>query len=284
MALVREAGVRAEGGTERNFVVSPLSIHAALGMVAAGTRGDTLSELLAFLGSKTIDQLHRAKATELVGRLNGIAQTFFASGVWVDGRLALKPEFTAAAASRYNATAESVDFVSGAEQARQRVNAFVADATDNLIRDVLPPASVDSSTAVVLANALYFKGAWPHPFDVSTAPFHVPGDTTVQQQAEFYMLILVPDKDTVSLADLYDKAVSTPEFFKKHTPAREVPVGRFMVPKFSFTFEFEASSAMWKLGVTKAFEGGDFSGMLSGGDKGLSSTRCTIRPPSRWTR
>ncbi|KAI4967471.1 hypothetical protein ZWY2020_025813 [Hordeum vulgare] len=301
MALVREAGVRAEGGTERNFVVSPLSIHAALGMVAAGTRGDTLSELLAFLGSKTIDQLHRAKATELVGRLNGIAQTFFASGVWVDGRLALKPEFTAAAASRYNATAESVDFVSGAEQARQRVNAFVADATDNLIRDVLPPASVDSSTAVVLANALYFKGAWPHPFDVSTAPFHVPGDTTVrvpsmttsesqriavypgfralklpykndvqvQQQAEFYMLILVPDKDTVSLADLYDKAVSTPEFFKKHTPAREVPVGRFMVPKFSFTFEFEASSAMWKLGVTKAFEGGDFSGMLSGGDKGL---------------
>uniref|UniRef100_A0A8I7BFQ9 Serpin domain-containing protein n=1 Tax=Hordeum vulgare subsp. vulgare TaxID=112509 RepID=A0A8I7BFQ9_HORVV len=236
-------------------------------MVAAGTRGDTLSELLGFLGSKTIDQLHRAKATELVGRLNGLAQTFFASGVW----------------------------------ARQHVNAFVADATDNLIRDVLPPASVDSSTAVVLANALYFKGAWYHPFDVSTAPFHVPGGTTVrvpsmttsesqriavypgfralklpykndvqvQQQEEFYMLILVPDKDTVSLADLYDKAVSTPEFFKKHTPAREVPVGRFMVPKFSFTFEFEASSAMRKLGVTKAFEDGDFSGMLGGGDKGL---------------
>uniref|UniRef100_M8D5D6 Putative serpin-Z12 n=1 Tax=Aegilops tauschii TaxID=37682 RepID=M8D5D6_AEGTA len=40
-----------------------------------------------------------------------------------------------------------------------------------------------------------------------------------------------------------------------------------MVPKFKFTFEFEASSDMRKLGVTRAFEGGDFSGMVSGGEE-----------------
>ncbi|KAF7068665.1 hypothetical protein CFC21_074399 [Triticum aestivum] len=198
--------------------------------------------------------------------------------------------------------AESLDFVPGAEQARQRVNAFVADAMNKLIRDVLPPSSVDSSTAVVLANALYFKGAWTQPFDVSTMPFHIPGGTTgrvpsmttsrsqriavypgfralklpykndVQQQAEFYMLILLPDRDTVSLADLYDKAVSTPEFIKTHTPAGKVPVGRFMVPKFKFTYEFEASSDMRKLGVNRAFHGGDFSGMVSSRDGGLTIT------------
>ncbi|XBI85455.1 hypothetical protein VPH35_093607 [Triticum aestivum] len=289
VALAREAGVRAEGGTGRNFVTSPLSIHAALAMVAAGARGDTLTELLRFLGSASLNELHRAAATELVGRLNGTAQTSFASGVWVDRRWALRPEFMATIASRHNATAESVDFVSGAEQARQRVNAFVADATNKHMHEVLRPGSVDSRTAVVLANALYFKGAWSQPFDASTAPFHIPGGTTVrvpsmttsesqhiavypgfralklpykndvQQQAEFYMLILLPDRDTVSLADLFDKAVSTPEFFKTHTPTGKVPVGRFMVPKFKFTSEFEASSDMRKHGVTRAFEGGDFS-------------------------
>ncbi|VAI24047.1 unnamed protein product [Triticum turgidum subsp. durum] len=302
VALAREAGVRAEGGSGRNFVISPLSIHAALAMVAAGARGDTLRELLGFLGSSSLDALHRTAATELVGRLNGIAQTSFASGVWVDRRWALRPEFTGTIASWYNATAESVDFVSGAEQARQRVNAFVADATNKQILEVLPPGSVNSSTAVVLANALYFKGAWTQPFDVSTAPFHIPGGTTVhvpsmttsesqhiavypgfralklpykngvQQHAEFYMLILLPDRDTVSLADLYDKAVSTPEFFKTHTPTGKVPVGRFMVPKFNFTSEFEASSDMRKHGVTRAFESGGFSGMVTGGDKGLAIT------------
>ncbi|XBI85474.1 hypothetical protein VPH35_093613 [Triticum aestivum] len=284
LALAREAGVRAEGGTARNFVISPLSIHAALAKVAAGARGDTLNELLRFLGSASLNELHRAAATKLVGRLNGIAQTSFASGVWVDRMLALKPEFTAIAASRYNATAESVDFVSGAEQARQRVNAFVADATNKHILEVLPPGS--------------FKGAWTQPFDVSTAPFHIPGGITVrvpsmttsesqhiavypgftalklpykndvQQQAEFYMLILLPDSET-EIADLYDKAVSTPEFIKTHTPTVKVPVGRLMVPKFKFTSKFELSSDMRKLGVTRAFEGGDFSGMMTGGE-GLS--------------
>ncbi|VAH13112.1 unnamed protein product [Triticum turgidum subsp. durum] len=39
-----------------------------------------------------------------------------------------------------------------------------------------------------------------------------------------------------------------------------------MVPKFKFTFGFEASSDMRNLGVTRAFSGGDFSGMVSGGD------------------
>ncbi|KAF7068664.1 hypothetical protein CFC21_074398 [Triticum aestivum] len=298
LALAREAGIRSEGGTGRNFVISPLSIHAALAKVAAGARGDTLSELLRFLGSASLNELHRAAATKLVGRLNGIGQTSFTSGVWVDRMLALKPEFMAIVASRYNATAESVDFVSGAEQARQRVNAFVADATNKQILEVLPPGSVGPGTAVVLANALYFKGAWTQPFDVSTAPFHIPGGTTVrvpsmttsepqhiavypgfralklpykndvQQQAEFYMLILLPDSET-EIADLYDKAVSMREFIKTHTPTENVPVRQFMVPKFKFTSEFEVSSDMRKLGITRAFEGGDFSGMMTGGE-GLS--------------
>ena len=99
-------------------------------------------------------------------------------------------------------------------------------------------------------------------------PYRNDGD----RSTAFYMLILLPDSGTLSLADLYDKAVSMPVFVKKHTPARKVTVGQFMVPKFKFTFEFEASSDMQKLGVTRAFSGGDFSGMVSGED-GLSISR-----------
>ena len=92
------------------------------------------------------------------------------------------------------------------------------------------------------------------------------------------MLLLLPDGEAVKIGDLYDKAVLTPGFIRKHTPADEVPVGRFMVPKFKFTFEFEASADMRELGVTGAFEGGDFSGMVAGGT-GFPSQECTTRPP-----
>ncbi|KAK1677323.1 hypothetical protein QYE76_038171 [Lolium multiflorum] len=307
LRLAREVGLRAAAGRGSNFIVSPLSIHAALALVAAGARDETLQELLGFLGSASLDELHDAAWLGLVGKLNGLTQTSFACGVWADRGHELQPEFMATAASRYAATAESVDFSLEAEKARRRVNAFVEDATNGLVRDVLPPGSVDSTTVVVLANALYFKGAWAQPFDQSatfTAPFHTPDGSVVRvpfmttglfdferqvaaypgfralklpykidygdhhapsPQAAFYMLILLPD-DGGSLADLYDQAVATPEFIKSHTPADEVPAGRFMVPKFKFTFEFEASEDMQKLGVARAFGGGDFLAMVSGGD------------------
>ena len=183
----------------------------------------------------------------------------------------------------------------------------VKDATKGLIGAVLPPGSVGPSTVAVLANALYFKGSWAQPFDTSRtfdAPFHLPGGATVRapfmttssrfeqhyvavfpgfralklpyscksgdqwhQAAYFYMLLLLPDDDH-GLGDVYDKAVSTPGFIRKHTPVGKVPVGRLMVPKFKFTFDFEAREEMQRLGVIRAFGGGDFSGMFAGGGGG----------------
>ncbi|CAL4976931.1 unnamed protein product [Urochloa decumbens] len=310
LPLARQVGLRAAGGGKAcNFLFSPLSFHAAFALVAAGARGETRRELLDFLGSASLDELHCARATALVATLRDdvAARTAsFACGVWVDRRRALTPEFVDVAASRYAAVAEPVDFFSDHELARRQVNAFVSDATKGRIRDVLPPRSVDSSTVLVLANALYFKGKWARPFDPPSrtfpAPFHLPGGGTVaapfmttslfreqlvavfpgfralklpyksdgaRQAAAFYMLLLLPDGEALEIGDLYDKAVSTPGFIRKHTPAEEVPVGRFMVPKFKFTFEFEATEDMKKLGVTRAFGGGDFSGMVAGGN-GLS--------------
>ncbi|KAJ1283243.1 hypothetical protein BS78_03G113400 [Paspalum vaginatum] len=233
-------------------------------------------ELLCFLGSpESLHELHRAPATSLVGTLRGLPQTSFACGVWVDRGRALVPEFMDTAASRYAAVAEAADFASEPEAARHRVNAFVGEATRGLIADVLPPGSVDSSTVLVLANALYFKGgvgAAVRPVDdlrravPCFKALKLPYNDGGARDAAFYMLLLLPDGEALEIGGLYDKAVSTPGFIGKHTPVEEVLVGRFMVPKFKFTFEFEASQDMQDLGVTRAFGGGDFSGMVTGGD------------------
>jgi len=94
---------RQGGGEARNLLVSPLSFHVAIMLVAASSQ----RELLGFLGSSSLKELRRAAATELVG---------------------------------------------------------------TLCADVLPPGSVDASTVLVLAPALYFRGTWARPF-VLSGPF-----------------------------------------------------------------------------------------------------------------
>jgi serpin B len=158
LPLAREVGIRAAGEKARNFVVSPVSLYAALALLSAGARGETQRELLAFLGAGSLNDLHRAGATELVGSFPGLPQTSFASGVWVGGHTSsLKPEFMDVAASRYAAVAEPADFVTEPEEAERRINAFVSETTNGSVRDLLPPGSVNTSTAQLCC---YFAFGW----------------------------------------------------------------------------------------------------------------------------
>ena len=84
--LVKEAQ---DGFSNRNVVFSPSSIEAMLCMLAVGSKGKTLEQLLSFLGLKGFDDLNFKPASlEVIGQLintesSGV-QLSFLNGVWVD--------------------------------------------------------------------------------------------------------------------------------------------------------------------------------------------------------
>uniref|UniRef100_A0A0E0R607 Serpin domain-containing protein n=1 Tax=Oryza rufipogon TaxID=4529 RepID=A0A0E0R607_ORYRU len=165
----------------RNLAFSPLSVHAALSLAAAGAAGGTLDELLAVLGAASRDDLAafvgRTAETALAdkGPESVGPRVVFASGVWCDAARPFKPAYRAAVAAEYNAEATVVDFKNKSEEARKQINAWARRATGKLITDVLPPRSVGPETAVVLGNAIYFKGKWDRPFnesDTERKPFY----------------------------------------------------------------------------------------------------------------
>lgn len=53
------------------------------------------------------------------------------------------------------------------EPVRNVVNQRISNATRGHIDQLLPPGSISKETKMLLANALYFKGLWLHPFNVS---------------------------------------------------------------------------------------------------------------------
>ncbi|CAO2208133.1 unnamed protein product [Urochloa humidicola] len=153
-----------------NLVFSPLSVYAALALVAAGARGETLDELLALLGASSREELAefaRGAAERALADRSGSGGPLvaFACGVWHSETVALKPEYRAAAVESYKAETRAADFRGKPEEARKEINHWVSMATNGLITSILPKGSVHPGIAMVLANAIYFKGKWFHPFD-----------------------------------------------------------------------------------------------------------------------
>ncbi len=82
----------------------------------------------------------------------------------------------------YHARATNLDFIGASEEARKTINSWVEQKTSQKIKDLIPPPYIDSSTCLVLTNAIYFKGTWVKEFDKSLTRdenFHTSDGRTV---------------------------------------------------------------------------------------------------------
>ncbi|KAF3450077.1 hypothetical protein FNV43_RR06156 [Rhamnella rubrinervis] len=298
----------AEKGT--NFVASPLSLHVMLGLIAAGSKGQTLQQLLHFLGSTNVSDLNllSSKMINLASpaeegddpNLAGGPLLSFVNGAWLDRKFTLKSSFHDIVNGSYKAQLKSVDFATKAEEITEEVNSWVESATKGLIKQLLPFGSLDNEknreTALVLANALYFKGAWSKKFDPAMTKlrdFHllngqivgVPFMTTKRSMRHLYgsfdsykvvqipyhsqvsrkfsMYFFLPnEKERHGLFNLIQTLKLNPGFLSQQFKLRLDDLSPFWIPKFRFSFEIEASETMKEMGLELPFKPGELTEMV----------------------
>ncbi len=182
---------RVAGQTEvaANVFMSPRSVSSALAMTYAGARGGTADEMADALGLPATDPAAVLSAFgQLDRRLEARAETSGyvlnqANGLWGQSGYPFREEFTTLVSEKMGAGFNTVDFVNDSEGARERINTWVENATNDRIEDLIPRGALDASTVLVLANAIYFKGDWRTKFDAEDtrdAPFFSPaGESTV---------------------------------------------------------------------------------------------------------
>jgi serpin B len=84
------------------------------------------------------------------------------------------PEFLDLLAVNYGAGLRLVDFQNRPEESRGVINNYIAEQTEQRIKDLLPAGAVSPATRMVLTNAVYFNAAWWKPFEeggTQDAPF-----------------------------------------------------------------------------------------------------------------
>lgn len=277
--------------SEGNLLFSPLSISTALAMTYAGARGNTemqMAQTLHFsLGQKEIHPVFGSLMSRLKGvQESGDVKLMIANSLWPQIDYSFLQEFISLTTEHYGAGINPVDY-SDAEAARKKINKWVAENTEDMILDLIPPRLIDQLTTLVLVNAIYFKGNWADQFDQDLseeAIFWVTAENGIEvpmmnQKHEFgytetenvQVLELPYEGGDLSMVVLLPKAIDgltdlentlTTENLESWTNniwEQEVLVS---LPRFKVSGEFMLGGTLSSMGMTDAFgSGADFSGM-----------------------
>jgi serine protease inhibitor len=274
-----------------NLFISPFSVSSVLHLLSDGARGQTGKELQQVLGTGDLDSSSINKSyRQIFQSLNG-AQTnavlTLANALWYKTGVEVEPDFVAANQNYYHTTLAAVDF--SAPQTVQEMNDWASRNTQGKIQTMIQPP-IPPDTAMVIANAIYFKGTWLNPFDPKqTLPraFHSSaGDKQVpmmqqtrnfqyQESAEFQavqmdyagkqlqMQVLLPAANS-SVATLL-AGLNAGDWKGRILAGFRDRRGTVVLPRFRLEYRAELKPALTALGLRNVWgAGADFSGMSRG--------------------
>ena len=273
-----------------NLICSPLSLQYAMAMTANGASGETLQEIIDFLGygEEGIDVLNDySKALlEQLPAVDLDVMLKVTDALLVNNMFPLLPSFKETVETHYYAVVDNMDF-NDPEYVAARINEWSGRNTDGFIDKVLAKDDISPDAAAYLMNALYFKAKWAgtkhdpmfnseytrtedfHMADGKTVKVEMMNNMRYHQYAEmdgykvlvlpyaggrFNMYVLLPDDD--DLDGLIEKLQNTSwkEILGSLKQDAEVYV---KLPKFEVENKFELSEVLQSLGVEKAFVEGE---------------------------
>ncbi|XP_077272885.1 serine protease inhibitor 3/4-like isoform X3 [Temnothorax americanus] len=164
-----------------NLICSPLSANIALSMAADGAVGATEAQFKDVLKLPATKPQTLEGYQNLIDKLNNVENVTLklANKIFIGKIFPVKPEYKHDLETYYRSDIQSVDFAKG-DEAANTVNTWCKEKTNNRIDSIISPADVDPNTALILANAVYFKGKWANEFDpkaTTDRPFHIDANT-----------------------------------------------------------------------------------------------------------
>jgi serpin B len=276
---------RVSQNAESNIIISPLSISVALSMAVNGANNETRTAMLNALltGSETPESINKAyqDLTKALLNIDKRVLISLANSMWIEDNFPVKKDFKDILTEYYSAEGRSFDINDSSVPGE--VNNWIENKTNGLIKNMLE--SLDPQTAMLLVNAIYFKGQWSSKFDKSlTAPadfYKTPGevisvpmmnqesnykifrgsDFTVAElpygQGNYVMDVILPDENK-NLNEVIQN-VSSENFNNYISNLHEEKV-KLSFPKFKYGYKKELKDILSDMGMGVAFtESADFS-------------------------
>ena len=272
---------------EENLVCSPLSLQYALAMAANGASGETLQEIIDFLGygEEGIEALNEYSKI-LLEQLPAVdlnVDLKVTDALLVNDMFPLLPSFKKTVETNYYAAVDNMDF-SDPKQIAARINDWAKTNTNGFIDKLIDPSEISPEAVAFIMNALYFKAKWAgnkyspmfreegtrsedfHLKDSKTVKAKMMRNTRYHEYAEmdgykvlvlpyangkFNMYVLLPDENDIEGMIEKLQTTSWSEIRANLKQDAEVHV---KLPKFNIENKHNLNDALNALGVKKAFQ------------------------------
>lgn len=266
---------------DSNIVISPVSIHLALSMLANGADQATLDEITKILGTDAagLQALNEAAEDFLAGSVSADPkfEISLANALFSQKGYQLAPTFLRTLQKHMQARAKELDFEKDMKGAIDAINQWVDRQTNGKIPKLFD--TLDPDTKLVLASALYLKANWRKTFKkhaTTNSDFHVTSTATIKvptmsengglpyletpkfqavslhyTDLRYQMYVFLPKQGT-SVDDLV--STLTPAALAKHCSQFKPEQGQLYLPRVNVSCSFSLGDQLKQLGMKLAFE------------------------------
>ncbi|MFN8138750.1 MAG: serpin family protein [Fimbriimonadales bacterium] len=278
---------------QTNMMLSPVSLHMALGMALNGASGETKSQMSKVLGVAGVsDDAINATAKAMImlsANIDPKVELLIANSVWTNAQIEFNADFLKKNEDSFGAEVSSIDFSN--PKALETINGWVNQKTKGRIPTILD--QIAGNAGAYLINAVYFKGLWKDQFskdNTHEAPFALAagnsintpmmnrrGDYEYFEAPTFQALRLPYGSDrlgmTIVLPAESEKIDAVAAKFSDETleaisngfKTLETDVS---IPKFTFATQLKLKDPLMRIGMPLAFDPAkaDFRAMRSKGE------------------
>lgn len=149
---------------KENFMISPISLSLALGMVYNGSDWNTklaFENVLHYdMPTEEINEFNKNLIQKLSSNIDGSVMEI-ANSIWINENFPVKENFIQTNQIYFDAEIQNLDFADS--NSVNIINNWVSDKTHEKIPSIIN--EISPNAVMFLINALYFKANWKYKFD-----------------------------------------------------------------------------------------------------------------------
>lgn len=273
-----------------NIFFSPYSIFVALAMTYEGARNETADEMHNALGFPQNDTVTLCSFGRIYNLLNINKEYTLntANALWIKKEYPFLEEYLTFIENYYMGKTTEVDF-SNPEKAADLINRWIEKNTGGKIKNLITKEDIHEYLAMILTNAIYFKGDWLNKFDkdlTTNRDFELSnGEITSVPMMALYksdlkfnytetndlqmlelpykgdklsMLVLLPKENNISIVEKMLNRENLSKWIKSMNKTNV----EVILPKFKLETEYSLKNYLANMGMINPFTvNADFSGI-----------------------